>query len=103
LFPIEANVTLTQPRKLGASVVINGGTTLWITGGQLVGNKVTNLTEFVELNGTRNGPDMPLALNIHCLVSLNDTTVILIGGNTGGSTKTSATFFYNIEHQTWYY
>jgi hypothetical protein len=99
----EATVKLAQPRQRAASVVINR-TTLWLTGGY-VGNDnagvMTNSTEFVELNGTIPGPDLPLVVQDHCLVSLNDTNILLIGGCTGGLTKARVTFYYNIELKTW--
>jgi hypothetical protein len=99
---IEANVKLLQARQQAASVVINGGTTLWITGGKLSGGATTYSTELVELNGTKSGRDMPLALRIHCLVSLDDETIILIGGTNGGiASMSSATFYYNTENRTW--
>jgi hypothetical protein len=98
----EATVKLAKPRLRAASVVINR-TKLWLTGGY-VGNDTgwsnTNSTEFVELNGTIPGPDLPHVVGDHCLVSLNDTNIILIGGFFD-SIRTRATFYYNIELKTW--
>jgi hypothetical protein len=74
---------------------------LWITGGTLQGGVITKSTEFVQLTGTRPGPDMPLEVYDHCLVSLNDTTVFLIGGVLSDYTSSKATFYYNTDHQTW--
>jgi hypothetical protein len=74
-----ATARLSQPRYYAASVVLNS-TTLWMTGGYLPGNVRTKSTEFVQLTGTSPGPDLPLEVAYHCLVSLNDTTALLIGG-----------------------
>jgi hypothetical protein len=94
---VEAKLKLTQPRSYAASVVINGNN-LWMTGGRL-GSGPTKTTELVSLTGTRPGPDLPLEVYYHCLVSLNDTTVLLIGGNDG--TRSKATFYFNSDSETW--
>jgi hypothetical protein len=97
---VEATIKLTQPRSNAASVVLNGNTS-WMTGGVLDENVKTKSTEFVELNATRPGPDLPVEVSFHCLVPLNDTTVLLIGGYQQGGPRSKDTFFYNIDHQTW--
>jgi hypothetical protein len=97
---IEAAIKLHQARFEAASVVLHGDT-LWITGGRLYDYSSTSSTEFVQLTGTTAGPDLPLELGKHCLVSLNDTTVILIGGYLPDWSYSRATFYYNIDHQTW--
>jgi hypothetical protein len=96
---IKKTATLTQPRGYASSVVLNS-TSLWLTGGRL-GSGYTKSTEFVQLTGTSPGPDLPLEVAGHCLVSLNDTTLILIGGNLQSGTNSKATWFYNTDHKTW--
>jgi hypothetical protein len=92
---------LTQPKSFGASVVWNS-TTLWLTGGYTLSSGwETKSTEFVQLTGTTTGPDLPIEVKGHCLVSLNDTTVLLIGGNLKDGTTSKATFFYSTDHMTW--
>jgi hypothetical protein len=98
---LQANVTLTQPRHAAASVVLNN-TTLWLTGGFILDSggymAVTKSTEFVQLNGTTPGPDLPLELFHHCLVSVNETTILLIGGcylDLYSMSYKKATFYYN--------
>jgi hypothetical protein len=97
---VKTNITLTQSRSDAASVVMNGNT-LWLTGGVILDGTATKSTEFVQLTGTSPGPDLPLRVYGHCLVSLNDTTVLLIGGLLVNLTRSKATFFYDINHQTW--
>jgi hypothetical protein len=99
---IEASVKLTKPRSAAASVVVNG-TTLWITGGYVQDlNYETKTTEFVQLNGSNPGPDLPHKVGYHCLVSLNDSTVILIGGMQNGKhLEDTNTFYYNNDDKTW--
>jgi hypothetical protein len=96
---IKNESRLSQPRAWPASVVWNS-TTLWLTGGGLDGSGITKSTEFVQLTGTTPGPDLPLEVYHHCLVSLNETTALLIGGNLP-TTSSNATFFYNTDHKTW--
>jgi hypothetical protein len=70
---------------------------LWVTA-RLVrgvdGTGTTKSTEFVQLTGTRPGPDLPFEVDSPCLVSLNYANILLIGGEL-------ATFYYNIDHKTW--
>jgi hypothetical protein len=95
---------LRGPRGGAASVVWNS-TTLWLTGGSHGNSGITKSTEFVQLTGTTRGPDLPLGVYGHCLVSLNDTTALLIGGQGGSdgtfSVNSKATFYYNTDHNTW--
>jgi hypothetical protein len=95
-----ATARLSQPRSSAASVVWNS-TTLWMTGGSHAGYVRTKSTEFVQLTGTTPGPDLPLEVSSHCIVSLNDTTLILIGGKLQSVTYSKATWFYNTDHKTW--
>jgi hypothetical protein len=95
-----ATARLSKPRYYAASVVWNS-TTLWMTGGYLAGSGRTKSTEFVQLTGTSPGPDLPLGVALHCLVSLNDTTLILIGGKLQSGTYSKATWFYHTDHKTW--
>ena len=71
---------LTYPRVSAASVVINE-TILFISGGTINGS-LSNTTEFVTLDGSTLGPQMPIALENHCMVKLNDSMVAIIGGPT---------------------
>jgi hypothetical protein len=76
---IKNGSRMIQPRSNAASVVLNS-TTLWLTGGWLFTGRRTKSTEFVQMTGSTPGPYLPLEVNYHCLVSLNDTTALLIGG-----------------------
>ncbi len=80
-----------HPRSMAARMYDNEARTLWITGGwtskdYLVNRRssITNTTEFVSLHEEPSlGPVMPHGLAGHCIVMLNGTTAILIGGLTG--------------------
>jgi hypothetical protein len=97
---LTSTAKLLHSRSYAASVVLKD-TTLWLTGGYLDGFVTTKSTELVELTGTTPGSDLPFAVSGHCLVSLNETTVLLIGGFLADNTVSKATLFYNSDHQTW--
>jgi hypothetical protein len=65
--------------------------------------KPTKTTDYVTLYETTSGPNLPEKLADHCLVSLNETIILLIGGNTGNDqiTISSKTYFYNLKEQIW--
>jgi len=64
-------------REGAAAVVINDQ--LWISGGRNEG--LLNTSEILNANGEwMSGPELPLALADHCLVSLDNDTLLLAGG-----------------------
>ena len=69
--------TMTTKRALFASVTING-TKLWITGGYDGGS--LSSSEFVQLNGTMPGPDLPIPLYMHAMININIDLTMIIGG-----------------------
>ena len=44
---------------------------------------------------------LPVGIKNHCMVTLNSSTVMLIGGTTQHSLYNKKTFFYDIDNQTW--
>jgi hypothetical protein len=96
---IKVTANLYQPRSKAAScsVVLNS-TTLWVTGGWLEGTGLTESTEFVQLTGTTPGPNLPLRVWNHCLVSLNDTTTLLIDST---ESTNGTCWYYNSDHEIW--
>ena len=53
---------------------------LWITGGDTNGPFLAS-TEYIHLDGTvQQGPDLPFATAQHCMVTLHDGRVMVIGG-----------------------
>ncbi len=77
----QVSITMRYARKQAASVVINEGTTLWITGGGTpVG--ITRTTEYVTMSGSIDGPDLPMVPKVdrHCMVAMSPMETILIGG-----------------------
>ena len=77
------NVTMSTSRSNAAGVVINGST-LWITGGKDHNANALLSSEFIQLNGTMQGPKLPIPLVGHTMVNIdNDLTMVMGGGLTG--------------------
>ena len=78
----KQHAIMIQARYLHASVVLDKS--LWITGGGYqAGNGLDRFksTEFVHGDGTVTlGPDLPTARSGHCMVTLHDGKVMIIGG-----------------------
>ncbi len=92
---------LFHERYGAASIVINSGKTLWVTGG--MPDPQTGTTELMDFSGMtldrlakekvfgQLGIELPGELFHHCLVKiLDDTTVLLIGGNLDAATTNQA-------------
>ncbi len=92
-----------KPRNRAASVVLADGKTLWRTGGEY--RLILKSTEFVSLDhnkplGTpftnREGPDLPIEVAYHCMVQLNSTTAMLIGGRNKKKGYRNNTYLFDI-------
>ena len=76
-------VEMSTTRSNAAGVVINGST-LWITGGKDHNANALSSSEFIQLNGTMPGPNLPIPLAGHTMVNIdNDLTMFIGGGFTG--------------------
>ena len=93
---------LTYEADYSASTVvqIDQQDILWISGG----NDMEDKSQEVYSNGTiTEGPRLPERLTNHCVLAINKTTVLVIGGlknDTGYASK--KTFGYNFELGQWY-
>ncbi len=85
-------VPMSFARGQAASVVLDGGQTLWITGGQPQWNSKKQFLKTTEYlspasSKTEPGPDLKEEIKGHCLIKINDTSVLLIGGSTKAMEK----------------
>ena len=70
--------SLNEPRSQAGSTVLNGDH-LWITGGESPGTYIKT-SEKIWANGTvLSGPELPSALNAHCMVNLHNGSVLILG------------------------
>ena len=81
------------------------GNQLWITGGRLGANDGprTDITELVTVEESKPGPPLHLPLSSHCVVTVNSTTVAVLGGLSLNSSDSgiSETWFYHIKDNLW--
>ena len=78
----EPFATMMKKRAFAASVVLEPGK-LWILGGHDENYNFLNSTEYIFVDGrNEEGPPMPIALNEHVMVKINETSSILVGGET---------------------
>ncbi len=89
----EASICQSPYATNGRSLFVSGGT-----------NELGNVTKSVEnLFGNKwdKKPNMLNDLFLHCMVLLNSTTVMLIGGWDKQRVPQYATFFFNAETEKW--
>ncbi len=87
-------------RRDSASVVLDYGTTLWITGGDYA--ETPGTTEFFNGSATSRGPYLPEYRNDHCLELVSDPSlVILFGGQDGKGMRRYEAWFIDLSTLTW--
>ena len=92
-------VKLLTARFDSAAVPINSHQ-LWVTGGWDGSNFLAS-TEIVDVLASPPtvvpGPELPVPMAAHCIVQLNESTVLFMGGRPNGK----KTFFYDASTLTW--
>ena len=73
-------VTNVSIGRYEASSVVLNEEVLWIVGGKDQASNVLSSTEYVTLEGSNPGPDMPTPLYDHVIIGINSTYSILVGG-----------------------
>ena len=107
----ETLAVMSSPRRGAASIVITdklAGTNvnrLFVTGGtrDIGPASIETTTEFVlqDQTATIRGPDLPMALTFHCLIQVNSSTSMLIGGSSNNIHKSDKAFYYNAKPMSW--
>ena len=69
---------------------------LWITGGYEVNSAASKSSEFVDKNGSINGPNLPYGFTDHCATIINSTHAVLTGGR---GVNHMPTLFVNIANE----
>ena len=82
-------------RYKAASIVLNDKT-LWVTGGQNDGEILAS-TDYVTINRTLSGPNLPIALYRHAMVAINSSCAMVIGGlvQLQPDKESASTFYYD--------
>ena len=87
-----------KSRSFGNNVVIDGS--LVLVAGVVSGSSTnTDKAEMVSLSGTKELPALPKKVHNHCVVKVDDTKIMLIGGYDTG--YTDETFIYDFETEAW--
>ena len=82
---------MTVPRREMASTAMNEA--LWITGGNTPNGDASS-TEFVYVNGTlKAGPILPSTRDDHCMVTLHDGRIIILGSDGDGIDKKNSIIY----------
>ena len=58
-------------------------------------------SEYITLEGSIPGPDMPISISSHALVAINKTVSVLIGGYTSESVILQVVFYVEHEDKNW--
>ena len=85
-------ITVISGRYHAASVQLASG--VWITGGNPGPNPPTKSSEIILEDGLSvlDGIDLPMPLTGHCIVAINSTTLMLIGGYDGDTFRNDTYF-----------
>ena len=86
---------MTTKRAYAASIKVND-TLLWISGGYN-GFNILKLTEFVENGLSIPGPELPLPLMSHVVVTLSLDLVMVIGGRSPDMSYSTRTFYFDFQ------
>jgi hypothetical protein len=74
---------------------------LLVSGG-LIGSELLNSLEMLTEEGWENdAPFLPVSIASHCMVQINSTTVMIIGGSQNNQDYTANTFYLNIKEHKW--
>ena len=97
--------SLTFCRWAAASALVNlpsGGEVILVTGGADFtdnGHVITNGMEWYDGKKWQDGARMPISLYLHCMVKLNETHVLAIGGYSGYAVD--MTYYYDAYLNQW--
>ena len=90
-------------RAYAASLVIDE-TTLWITGGwssdTVSIQAILDTSELITLEGNELGPQLPIHVDLHALVAIDNTLSMLIGGRSE-SVETQTTHYFDHQGHNW--
>jgi hypothetical protein len=89
-----------EERAWSASLTLNSSH-LWVTGGWNGNGYLLQTSEFVSIGQPAvKGPDLPYAVEGHCLVGVNSSTALLCGGNNNSGTLNEC-HYMDLEDHSW--
>ena len=103
-------VTHMSVRRSGAASIVFNDDALWVTGGfyhlttiSVEKIEVLNSTEYVTMIKTMPGPDLPMALKGHAMVSINSTCSMVIGGGHGEGANYCLFHLANVKNSEYFF
>jgi len=103
---VNKNWTASQPmmtkRKHAASTTVRvdgNKNILYVTGGS-DGSSDLDSMEVFSSEGWKKGPSLPVTISGHCMVTLNESTLMVIGGDQEEE-NSAGTYFFDIPSQEW--
>lgn len=82
--------------RIEAEAVELGPNKIWVTGGR----PFLASTVVYENGGWSSGPDLPEGLEEHCMVKVDDNTIVLSGGENAPAYANNV-YLFDIEAETW--
>ena len=80
----------------------NATHSLFVTGGYNLFGPDDNTAELLTDSGWQTLPtSLPVAIRSHCMVLLNSTTVLMIGGVQNSTSYSPDTFYFNTDNEKW--
>jgi len=94
------SVNMTSGRSEAAAAQLKDGSFL-VTGGIYKHGASLNTSEMFTERGWEILPSLPVTIRAHCMVTVNKTTVMVIGGVMGEVETSKKTFYFTFGEKSW--
>jgi len=91
---------MSAKRAYAASLVIDK-TKLWVTGGWSSDTGYLASSEYITLQGSEPGPELPIPIYYHALVAIDNTLSLLIGGLNSEYAPIQTTHYFDHQAHNW--
>jgi hypothetical protein len=94
-------ITHMSAKRLYAASLVIDKIKLWITGGGNYDTGRLASSEYITLEGSEPGPELPMSIDSHALVAIDNTLSMLIGGRISGGATTPTTNYFDHQGHNW--
>jgi hypothetical protein len=96
-----SSASINSVRVRAAAAKLKDGKLL-VTGGYDGSGRPVNSAEMLTEEGWEsNIPSLPVTIDVHCMVTVNSTTVMVIGGYQNGQGSSEKTFYFIFGEESW--